>query len=129
MSEIILETLRISKIKLREDGILHIDIKPNEIFTASDVREVVSAAGLIGGGEKFANLITVGQFTTPDKEAREMASSEEWCKYKLADAFVISSFAQVMVANFYIKYNKPCRPTKYFLSESEALVWLSTLKK
>jgi hypothetical protein len=119
--------LRISELSLREDGILHIDIRANETFKASDVKEVVEAAGKIGNGASMANLITVGQFTTPDSEARSMAAHPEWCKYKIADAFVLRSFSQVMVANFYIKFNKPCKPTRYFMDEKSAIEWLRSV--
>jgi hypothetical protein len=118
--------LRISKVALRDDGILHIDIRANENFLASDVREIVEAAAQLGAGRSMPNLITVGEFTTPDNEARKMASSPEWCKYKTADAFVLRSFSQVLVANFYIKFNKPCRPTRYFMNEADALEWLGS---
>lgn len=44
--------------------------------------------------------------------------------FSKADAFVIKSMAQKILANFYIKINKPERPTKFFNNKDEAINWL-----
>lgn len=119
---------RISQVSLRDDGILFIDIAKEEQFTIDDMKELIEAAKEIGGGKKFLNLIIVGHNTLPDKEARELSTSSEGSIYKLADAFVISSLAQALIANFYLKINKPVVPTKFFKTETDAIAWLHGLK-
>lgn len=119
---------RISKIALRTDGILHIDIKANELFQAGDFNEVMDAAFKIGKGKKFYNLITVGEYTIADHAARVLSTSKEGSYYKLADAFVINSLPQKLVANFYMNFHKPFVPTRFFNSKSEALAWLRNLE-
>jgi hypothetical protein len=119
--------LRISKLRLQRGNILRIDIVPNELFNLSDAREVVAAAGRMGEGRAMANLIVIGEHTTADHEARAYASSEEGCKYKIADAFVLRSLPQMLVGNFYLKFHKPARPTKIFTSEEDAVTWLMQL--
>jgi hypothetical protein len=42
----------------------------------------------------------------------------------VADAFVIDSLAQRILGNFYLKFNKPQFPTRFFNSKEEALIWL-----
>lgn len=116
--------LRISKVTLRQDGILRIDISANELFNLEDAKQVVEEAGRIGGGKVMANLIVIGADTTADSEARAYASSEIGSIYKIADAMVISSISQKIVANAYLKFNKPVRPTKFFTNEVTALKWL-----
>lgn len=115
---------RISTVFLRDDGILHIKIKPDNEFTVFDFNELVSAAKDIGDGKKFLNLIIVGKNTLPDDQSRIASSSEKGSIYKVADAFVINSLAQRIVANFYLKINKPFVPTKFFNNEEDAVVWL-----
>lgn len=115
---------RISTVFLRDDGILHIKIKPDNEFTVFDFNELVSAAKNIGDGKKFLNLIIVGKNTLPDDQSRIASSSKKGSIYKAADAFVINSLAQRIVANFYLKINKPFVPTKFFNNEEDAVVWL-----
>lgn len=119
---------RISKVALRSDGVLHIDIVSDELFEGSDYEELMNSAEKIGGGNKFLNLITIGEYTVANKEARESSTSLEGSKYKLADAFVISTFPQKLIANFYMNFHKPVIPTKFFNSKEEALAWLNEFK-
>ena len=119
---------RISSVSVREDGILYIDIKPDCDFTLTDFNELVDAAYVLGDGKKFLNLIHVGNHTVPDNEARIASCSAEGSKYKVADAFVITSTAQALVANFYMKFNAPFVPTKFFKHEDDALEWLQQFK-
>jgi hypothetical protein len=47
--------------------------------------------------------------------------------YAKADAFVIKSVAQKIIANFYLKISTPERPTKFFKNKTEAINWLKTI--
>lgn len=116
--------LRITTVQLRPDGVLDIRIKPEELFVEQDAIELIEAAGRIGNGKRMANLIRVGKYTTADNPARALSCSQFGSRYKLADAFVISSMPQAIVGNFYLKFNKPCVPTRFFFSEQEAEEWL-----
>ncbi|HWY33511.1 MAG TPA: hypothetical protein VNX68_02620, partial [Nitrosopumilaceae archaeon] len=80
---------RISKVALRDDDILHIMIKENEVFNARDFMDLFEAAGKIGNGKRFRNLVSIGNHTLPDTEARQLSTSKEGSIYKIADAFVI----------------------------------------
>lgn len=119
---------RISKVALRSDGIIDILIKPNELFVASDYMDLMDAVYKIGKGKKFLHLIRVGEETTVDHEGRVLSTSIEGSKYKIADAFVIKSFTQKLIGNFYMNFHKPVVPTHFFNSEEEAISWLKSLK-
>jgi hypothetical protein len=111
-------------VSLRSDGIIHLGIKDDVEVNVEDIREMNKAVEKIGGGRKFANLVTVGKYTTVSKEARDFAATDEANQYTLADAYVLHSFHQKIIANFFIKFNKPKLPVKFFDSEEEALEWL-----
>jgi hypothetical protein len=115
---------RISTVFLREDGILQIDINSDCEFATLDFNELVEAAKTIGNGKKFLNLIMVGKNTLADHESRVASCSQEGSIYKLADAFVIDSLPQKIIANFYMRVNKPYVPTKFFNNEEDAVKWL-----
>jgi hypothetical protein len=115
--------LRICKMHLREDGIFQIEVKANELFSLEDAMEVRAQK------ERICPILTpnlwiIGEHTNPDKDAREYACLKENTSFRSADALVISSLSQRIVANFYLKVNKPPVPTRFFLTESDALKWL-----
>lgn len=121
-------TTRISNVQLREDDILQIEIKKDESFGVRDMWELIEAARIIGNGRKFLNLVIVGAHTVPDEESRILSTSEEGSIYKIADAFVINSFPQILIANMYMKFHKPSVPTKFFKNTKDAERWLYQFK-
>ncbi len=58
------------------------------------------------------------------EQARDYGSSEEGLRYSAAEAFVIKSLAHKLLANFYLKVNKPSVPTKFFGKKKDAENWL-----
>lgn len=120
---------RISKVYAKEDEILMIEIKEDAHFKLEDFMELKQAALKLGNGKRYYNLIKVGAHTIPDKEAREASCSIEGSYYKKADAFVISTLSQKIIARLMMKLNKPAVPTQFFYSEKEALTWLKNLRQ
>lgn len=115
---------RISKVYLREDDILQIDIDADKQFDKNDYQDLVDAARKIGMGRKFRNLIVVGEHTIPDAETRDISCSEIGSRFKIADAFVINSTVQAMIANVYMRIHQPFVPTRFFKNIEEAEKWL-----
>ncbi len=120
---------KISRVSLKNENTLFIDIEPDHIFESSDFIELKSAAKELGDGKRLYNIINVGDLTIPNKESRELSCSEEGSIYKKADAFVIHSLAQKIIANLMFKINKPVVPTKFFNSIRDAERWIDSLIK
>lgn len=118
--------IRTAIVKLRSDGIMQYNLKHIPDFNKKDLVELNNVVGIISKGKSYPNLIFIDQFINPDAECREYAASEDSLRYTTADAFIIKSTPLKIIANFYIKVNKPVRPTRIFVSESEALNWLYT---
>lgn len=118
----------ISEVYLLSENMLMIDILPEKEFELKDFEQLVDAAFELGKGRKFYNLIKVGPHTIPTHEAREASTSKEGSIYKMADAFVIHSFSQKLVGNFYMNFHKPHVPTKFFNSIDKAKAWLLELQ-
>ncbi len=83
-----------------------------------------AAVRKIGGQEKYPNLITVGKYTSVTKAARDFAASGEANVFTIADAYVLHSFHQKILGNFFMTFNKPKVPVKFFDDEKEAVQWL-----
>ncbi len=113
-----------AEVGLRTDGIMYFRINDGEILELDDSKQIVDAIKRIGEGKPYPNLVVVGKDASVDSEARAFAASEEGNIYTVADAVVIHSFAQQLVGNFYIRFNKPIRPTRLFNSEARAIQWL-----
>ncbi|HWY10856.1 MAG TPA: hypothetical protein VN026_06015, partial [Bacteroidia bacterium] len=109
-------------------GILHIHIKAGSEIELTDAVQAVEAEGILGGGKKYPVLIDCGEFASVDKEARVFSASPESKIYTLSEAIAFVSFGHKLIADFYIKHNKPSVPTKSFPTREEAIRWLKTFK-
>jgi len=78
----------------------------------------------ITNNTKYVNLIIMQKYSSADHEARDYVGTEEAMALRIADAFVITSLPQRIVGNFYLNFNKPKVPTRFFTSEEEAEKWL-----
>ena len=113
-------------ISIQEEGIMRYQIDQTDEITLQNVKEYLEAVRNLGGGKSFCNLIVMQEFIQVGDDARSYAAGEESNMYTIADAFVINSIALKIVGNFYIRYNKPVRPTRIFNNEEDALIWLRT---
>lgn len=126
-----MKTIALEKVTLhvRNDGILHIHIKPNADLQLDDAREIVEAMGKTGSRKKFPVLIDAGEFASMDEEVRVFSASPESNIYTIADAIAYHSLAQKLTADFYVKHNHPSVPTRVFPDKTEAIHWLKTFVK
>lgn len=113
-----------STITLREDGVLEIVVNDNVEVGVDICKELSNAYEKLLGNKKTLLLHIVGNYVTMDKDAREYSASDIGLKYSIAEAFVINSLPQKMLANFYMRINKPAIPTKFFDNKKEAEEWL-----
>ena len=116
----------IGTVSFQEKGIIRYEIDNTDEITVENIKEFLEAVKKLGGGKPFCNIIVMKKFVQVDDEARKYSASEESNIYTIADAFVINSIALKLVGNFYIRYNKPVKPTRLFNNEEDALTWLRT---
>jgi hypothetical protein len=108
---------------------MHIHIRAGAALKLEDAVEALDAMRKLGAGKKHPVLIDAGEFASVDKEVRIFSASEEANVYTLADAIAYNSFAQKLIADFYVKHNEPEVPTKVFSKKPEAIQWLKTFLK
>jgi hypothetical protein len=111
---------------LRADGIMYVRISPEKEETVELVKQMVAKMGEMVNYRQVPLLVRHEEFALPGKANRDYWASKEACPYSKADAFMIESNAMKFIANFYLKFNRPQRPTKMFTHEKEAVTWLST---
>ena len=111
------------KVNLISYSYYHIILQADIDFEIEDVKKIIAMEKNLGA-KKLPVLISCQETTNTNTELMSYISKNENNPYSSADAFVISSTSQSILANFYMKVNKPERPTKFFKKETEALEWL-----
>ncbi len=107
----------------KEEGYYEIIIGDKEDFNAEDLNILVEAQKQLGG-KILPVLVICSEYASTNTELLSTLAKNENDPYSKVDAFVIKSIAQKILANFYIKINKPERPTKFFNDKQEAVKWL-----
>jgi hypothetical protein len=112
-----------SEMFLRDDGIIQVNAK-NHDYTLQNLKDINAAQKKICAGTKRPLLVIGAPFANVDNDAREFMASDQSTQYSTAEAFVISSLGHKILANFYLKVNKPGVPTRFFNDLSAAEEWL-----
>ncbi|MES2134352.1 MAG: hypothetical protein V4506_18540 [Bacteroidota bacterium] len=100
-----------------------IDVFSNSEFGFAELRQLIGTQREMGG-HCLPVLVLCGEYTTSDVGFMRHLSRNGTDPYSRADAFVIQSISQKLMANFYVKIFTPERPTKFFTCKDEALEWL-----
>ena len=105
---------------------IKLDTSKQDTLDLVSAEEIVEATYAICRGEQHAILTDgrdVAGVVTP--QAREyMSSAAKMVQIRKASAIVTNSLANKLIANFYIRVNKPLNPTRVFNNESDAVHWL-----
>jgi hypothetical protein len=111
------------EVEINDLGFYVVPVNETEEFSVEDLKKLVNAQDELGG-EKLPVLVLCAEHASTNSELLTTISKNKNNPYSKADAFVIKSMAQKILANFYIKINKPERPTKFFNNKDEAINWL-----
>lgn len=111
-------------IMLRSDGIVHVHYKKN---TTLDLDLQASMRNLfleLTGGKKSPFMFSADEGFSLTKEARENADSFKKNPVISSYAIIADNLGYRMIANFYLKINKPVTPYKIFQNTEDAIQWL-----
>ena len=114
-------------VTIYDSGILHFVMDDSAVLTAKDLDDSRKWTLSIGGGQ-YLNLIESGIKTEVEDDMRYAAASKAENKYTIADAIIVKSLSQRIIANFYLRFNKPVKPTKIFSDREEAAFWLMSFR-
>lgn len=110
-----------------EDGILcgkfeTIQLNKDNAAKAIDLRLKLC------NGQPHLFMMDVTNIKVIDAESRNLLSSEIGTRHLTACAIVSKSAISSMLANFFIKINKPKTPTRFFTDASSAKKWLFSFR-
>lgn len=115
-------------ISLIDKDTLRIEYKPDVYVDVSEFEENMRAYKKLMRTERVFLLTIANAGSESSPEVRRIFTSKERSEFKIAEAFVISSLAQRIVANYVVRVQKPAHPLQFFSSENEASAWLSEQK-
>jgi len=116
-------------ISIIENGFIRILVDEEAEITRKDILEINEAKKKLAGNQPHIVLFIAPIHGNVTSEARAAAASKEVCHNAIAKAIVTKSLAQRLVANFFLRFNKPPVPTKLFSIEKEAMDWLKMMRK
>ena len=109
-------------LRLYSNRIFHVTILP---FKKIDMSMIQIGYDFIeeNGGGKFYNIFQFDSFSDIEPEVRDWAADHNGNLHTLSDAIVVKRLSQKILADFYLRHNKPVKPTKIFYSLDNAYEW------
>lgn len=108
---------------LKDEGYYEIIIEEEGVFGFEELTLLVEAQKTLGG-QKLPVIVMCGEYSSTDIDFIKHLAKNENDPYSKADAFVLKSIAQRLIASFYIKIIVPERPTKFFNKRADADEWI-----
>jgi len=108
----------------RGDGIIEVITSDDFMYERKHIMEIHNALLGLTAGKKRPLMMIGGKKTQISDDAMTFMASEESAETSTAEAFVIQSFFQRILANFYLKVKKPKVPTRFFSNQKKAETWL-----
>lgn len=115
---------QIAHVSLCSDDIIRVMIKKQADVDAQQLKILFDVYNQIVEGKAYAYIYyTEDISTTFTDEGRDYAKREEFSFPKICNAIIVTRLAHKIVANFYLKFNKPYYPYKVFNDMNEAEKW------
>ena len=116
------------KVSISDTNYYYVEIKDDVEFEIEDLKQLVEYEKELSG-KTLPILVVCSPSATTNNELISYISKNANNPYCKAEAFVISSLGQKILANVYTKFNKPERPLKFFNQKEDALNWLQQFIK
>lgn len=110
-------------LSIKNDELYVIEVNDTDEFKVSDLSLLVAKQREMGA-KRLPVLVICNEYASTNVELLNTLAKNENNPYSTADAFVIKSLAQKLLANFYFKFKKPERPTQFFNDIDKAKSWL-----
>ncbi|MBC7450216.1 MAG: STAS/SEC14 domain-containing protein [Cytophagales bacterium] len=109
-----------------EDDIVFCIYKKDCIITFEDAKKMVQARLKAQKGASYPGLAYVAERVTITPDARKYFANEGY-EGVTKVALITLSPLKVIIANIFIKIDKPLKPTRLFTNKEEAVRWLKKL--
>ncbi|MBA3664511.1 MAG: hypothetical protein H0W61_09930 [Bacteroidetes bacterium] len=113
-------------VRLFNPPLVRIEITKDFVVTAKEAKELNFIMGDLSGGKEIRYMLLANEKTQFDSSSREYTASVEGSQFKKAEALIIRTLAHRLLADLYLKINKPPKPVKTFTNEEDGIDWLLT---
>lgn len=113
----------------KTNGIVESQCSDNFTYEVEHIAENLEHLKSMAGNGKLLMMNCVAPYTSLSAAARQFIAKGSQFDFIRAEAYVIHSVAQKMLATFFIRVDKPKVPTKFFLKKEEAELWLLQLSE
>lgn len=111
-------------IGVRDDGIIHVFYKEHAELDVKLQLEMLDVYIELCENKPYPFIFGAEEYITVTKEARDNALSLEDKSPLAVSAILVKNLAHKLIADFYLKFNKPRRPYKVFKNFEEGIDWL-----
>jgi hypothetical protein len=115
-------------VNLCSNGMTVVICTDDRVFNLTEIMQNHAAMKKLAAGEKKLVLTFAGKKTSINSEARKYLSLGLHSEFTQAEAFVLQSLGQRILALVYIKLRRPIVPTNYFSKAEKAMEWLKKQK-
>ena len=117
-------------VSLGEDQIVRVMFKKKAEITQESFHILFDVFRDMISGVPYAYIYYAedGSATVTD-DGRRFAKDEEFSFPKICNAVIVTNLAHKLIANFYLKFNKPNYPFKVFSKMADALKWCKQQQK
>ena len=106
-----------------DNGLLYVQVKEFYIVDKDVLHKAQAYLQKLTPQKRYHFIFEFANFSDVDPEMRKQRATSEGTLFSLSDAIVISNFPQKIIGDFYIRFNQPVRPTKFFFSLEKAVQW------
>ncbi|WP_027418889.1 DUF7793 family protein [Crocinitomix catalasitica] len=117
-----------SNISLIDHDILYIQLAKDEEIALMDYKQIRLASLRLTGNREVYNLIEIGERTIPNRETREACMADATKGFIIAEAIVVTSLGQRIIAKHILRQQKNIIPRRVFSTVDKAQDWIFELK-
>ncbi len=112
------------KVSLINNSYFFIEIKADVELEIEDIVLIVKSQKELAGGSILPSLIYPSSTATTNIDVLKYLAQKSNLPYTKANAYILNSMGQKILANLYTKATTPQRPTQFFNNKEDALNWL-----
>jgi hypothetical protein len=117
-----------AQIYLKND-ILYLTYNEKSVIGIEEIKENLEARIKLQEAKRVLTFVDVREVWEYSPEARAIVGGDDFKAITIAMAVVVGYALPIkIIANFFMKINKPNYPTKLFKNEENAIKWLNSFK-
>lgn len=111
-------------VHLGSDGIMRVIFKRKKEVNKEAFEELFKVFNELSDGRAYAYIYSAEDTSvTVSEDGRRYAKEQEFSFPKVCNAVIVTNLAHKLLANFYLRFNKPSYPFRVFSKTEDAEKW------